>query len=235
MARKSPWAIVLGGAAAVTGVGAGIWYVAKRKKGQAASSSSPEPTDSGPVLSAPPSTPQASAPAFSGLPPSVSEAEGPPLSAVDERTALARVIHSEAGERPLEERVAVAWVVRNRARAKGLSIARMVCSPKCGRQGGKRPMSSRQAPRAEDYKVADAVLAAPQSADPTGGATKFFEPRLQDHLVKEGRPGYKRTADEVRKRWLRDADYYGSVGVWEFYGPKREAVAQAGERRVTGG
>lgn len=154
------------------------------------------------------------------------DGEGPALSELDDRTALARVIRSEAGSQTWAERAAVAWVVRNRARREGVGIAALVCTPRCGPQGRGRPFSSRRPPREEDQVLADAVLAAPRSSDPTGGATSAFEPELQDRLAWEGRPGH-RPAAEVRARWLRHADVYGRVGRWEFYGPKRPRVAQS--------
>jgi hypothetical protein len=149
---------------------------------------------------------------------------GPPLGTVDERTALARVIHSEAGHQSLAERVAVAWLAKNRARRRGVSVAELVCSPRCGKQGRGRPFSSRLPPRADDFALADAVLAAKTEDDPTGGATSGFEPVLQDRLVRERRPGYRRTAAQIRERWLSSSDFYGQVGRWELYGPKRRPL-----------
>jgi hypothetical protein len=83
----------------------------------------------------------------------------------DNRTALARVIHSEAGTQTMAERVAVAWVARNAATRRGLTIAQLVCAP-CGPQAGwPRPFSSRLPARETDLVVADAVLTAPTSED----------------------------------------------------------------------
>ena len=149
-----------------------------------------------------------------------------PAAPPDERTALARVIRSEAGSHTEAERLAVAWVARNRARKAGTSIARLVCSPSCGPGGEGRPMSSRRAARDEDLALADVVLASSTSDDPTRGANNAFEPALQDQLFKAKRAGYTKSAAEVRARWLRSSDYYGTVGRWELYGPKGGGVAR---------
>jgi len=147
--------------------------------------------------------------------------EMPGYDDVDERTALARVIRSEAGSHTSEERLAVAWVVKNRAKRRGTTIRRMVCWPRCGKQGRERPFSSRSAPRATDLALADTVLASAPALDPTRGAWDAFEPALQDKLVAQKHPGYTKTAAQVRKDWLEGSDFYGTVGRWELYGPKR--------------
>lgn len=138
----------------------------------------------------------------------------------DEVRALGRVIHSEAGNQSLAEKVAVAWVARNRARRKETTIAKLACSP-CGRGGRGRPFSTRLPPRPADLAIAAEVLGAPLDVDPTRGADAAFEPQLQDQLVAEGRAGYNKTADQVRASWGRERDNYGTVGRWELYGPKR--------------
>jgi hypothetical protein len=189
---------------------------------------SSEPASSAPASSAPASSaPASSAPAEEPvieMPPEIIEREGPELLLgyveTDETRALGRVIRSEAGSQTLAERVAVAWVARNRAAGQGTTIAKLMCSP-CGRQGKERPMSTRLAPREEDLQIARQVLAAPRSADPTGGADHAFEPVLQDKLHAAGRPGYTKSAADVRARWTRTRIYYGNAGRWELYGPKR--------------
>jgi hypothetical protein len=158
------------------------------------------------------------------MPPEIIEREKPEIllahTETDETRALGRVIHSEAGSQTLAERVAVAWVARNRAAAQGTTVAKLMCSP-CGRQGKARPMSTKLAPREEDLQIARQVLAAPRSADPTGGADHAFEPVLQDKLHAAGRPGYTKSAADVRARWTRTRIYSGNAGRWELYGPKR--------------
>jgi len=62
------------------------------------------------------------------------------------------------------------------------------------------------------------VLASPASADPTGGATAFFEPALQDRFAAERRPGYRLSADEIRERWMKDGLVLSrTVGRFEAY------------------
>lgn len=123
---------------------------------------------------------------------------------LDDAVALGRVITSEIGSGTPAERDAVAWIARNRARARKVSIAKLVCTPDCGPCCKGRPFSSRREAAARDLGLAIRVLAAPQSADPTGGATSFFEPVLQDRWVAEGRPGYNFSAAQVRERWRAD-------------------------------
>jgi hypothetical protein len=148
---------------------------------------------------------------------------GPPLFLPDEVEALARVITSEAGNGPLGERMALAWIARNRARARrpAISIARLVCSP-CGESSGNaRPFSTRMPATPQNRELAALILASPQSEDPTQGATSCFEPGLQDRLHAAGKPGHKLDARGIRYCWLRSGlDYYGSVGRWDLFGAK---------------
>jgi len=176
-----------------------------------------------------PSSASAAPPPPPPLPPRTPTADGataPAARAVTDREALARIIRSESGSHTADEKLAIAWVARNRARKAGKSIAELVCSPECGQQGPGRPMSSRRDPLPQDFALADVVLAAPQSIDPTRGAWRAFEPALQDKLVgKDGR--HKLTAAAVRERWLRDSDHYGNVGRWELFGPRRAPAPTA--------
>jgi hypothetical protein len=157
-----------------------------------------------------------------------SETGQPVYFAADDVEALGRVITSEANRYTLAERTAIAWTVRNRAQKRKQSIVRLVCSP-CGPQGPGRPFASSRAATAENVALARAVLAAPQSDDPTGGATAFFEPAVQDRLVltnrrliAQGQPpkyrGYRRMADEVRAEWQRGGQrQLATVGAFELW------------------
>lgn len=155
------------------------------------------------------------------------EALGPPPR--DDAEALGRVVTSEARGYSRAERLAIAWAVRNRARRRGESIARMVCWPTCGPCCKGRPFSSARPGSAEDLALAREVLAAPDSADPTGGASAFFEPALQDRLIADNRravadgrpaphPSYRRTAAEVRAHWSAGGQHLvASVGAFEMW------------------
>lgn len=135
----------------------------------------------------------------------------------DEIEALARVITSEANRYSEAERIAIAWTVRNRARRRRTTIAQLVCNP-CGHQGRERPFSSAQRATTDNIELARRVLAADESEDPTGGAVAFFEPRVQDRLVAEGRPGYRFTSAELRAKWQREGqEPRGTVGAFEFF------------------
>jgi hypothetical protein len=145
----------------------------------------------------------------------------PSFDQLDEMTALARVIASEAGSRRKytdAERVAIGWAVRNRARLRRVSIARMVCKPMCGKCCGVRPFSSAQTPSKDDLRIAAVILAAPQEDDPTFGAAAILEPAEQDRLVAEGRPDYKSGAAKTRENWIKNGQrHICTVGRWELW------------------
>jgi len=140
---------------------------------------------------------------------------------VNDQTALARVIRSEAGTQTLPEKVAVAWVCRNAARARKVSVAQLVCAP-CGRQAGwRRPFSTALPPTEDDLRVAATVLGMSQETDVTDGAINCFEPELADQLHAAGRA--KDDANAIRARWTSSygLERYGRVGRWELYGKPR--------------
>jgi hypothetical protein len=138
--------------------------------------------------------------------------------AVDDTEALARVITSEANGYTEAERIAIAWTVRNRAHKRGVSIAKLVCTPTCGPCCNGRPFSSAREASAANRELAKRVLAEPQTNDPTHGSTAFFEPRVQDKLVAEKRLGYRFTSNQLRDRWRRDGQHpRGTVGAFEFW------------------
>lgn len=144
------------------------------------------------------------------------ELSSPPLYIDDDVEALARILTSEAGSHSVEERLAVGWTARNRARRRRTTIARMVCNP-CGPSAG-RGFSTRLPARRKNRELAALILATPLGEDPTGGAISAFEPVLQDRLYRSGR--YRYDARGVRRKWLREMDYYGTVGHWDLFGPK---------------
>jgi len=137
----------------------------------------------------------------------------------DEVEALARVITSEAGSKRYtdDERRAIAWTVRNRARRRKTTIARMVCQP-CGPCCKGRPFSSARPATDATRRLAREVLAEPLERDPTNGARAFFEPVVQDRLVAERRPGYRFTSAELRAKWSREGQrYLSTIGAFEFW------------------
>ncbi len=138
--------------------------------------------------------------------------------------ALARVIRSEVGICSAEQQEHVAWAVRNLAAKRRQSIAEMVCKP-CGGQQEGRPVSSQQDAIAADRKLARRILHAPLASDPTGGATHFLNPQLQDQLALQGRPGYRgQSYRRVRKRWKKRygwEPYYRLGATLEMWGVAR--------------
>ena len=157
---------------------------------------------------------------------------------VDEVEALARVIHSEIGTAPLHHRLHVAWATRNLAAERRQSIVEMACSP-CGPQDRSRPVSTRQRATDDDRVLARQVLAAPCQLDPTGGATHFIDPLLQDQLARAGAPGYTNNPYvRVARRWRTsygwDA-YYRLAPTLEFWGPARRGRTARTSPSCTGG
>lgn len=148
----------------------------------------------------------------------------PLFSSMSEREALARVIKSEIGSGSPQQRLHIAWATRNLATERRQSIVEMACSP-CGPQQLGRPVSSRQEAREVDRQLADAVLAAPAILDPTGGATHFINPVLQDQLAARQVAGYRdRPYDRVRRTWSGSygwEPYYRLGDDLELWGPKR--------------
>ncbi|HTE52296.1 MAG TPA: hypothetical protein VK698_15695 [Kofleriaceae bacterium] len=144
----------------------------------------------------------------------------------DETEALARVIRSEAGTSSAQQRIHVAWVTRNLAAERGQTVAQMACSP-CGEQQLGRPVSSRQDATEPDRELARYILLSPPLLDPTGGATHFINPTLQDDLASAGRPGYRgRPYSDVRQRWMQSygwEPYYRLGPDLELWGPRRRA------------
>ena len=154
----------------------------------------------------------------------LSSRPAPAVYVDDETEALARVIRSEAGTGSPQQRIHVAWATRNLAVERRETIAEMACSP-CGPQQLGRPVSTRQDADQADRELARYVLSAPPLLDPTGGATHFINPTLQDDLAARGRPGYRgRPYDEVRQRWMQGygwEPYYRLGPDLELWGPQR--------------
>ncbi len=143
---------------------------------------------------------------------------------VDESEALARIIQSEIGHGSPKQQRHVAWAARNLANERGESIAEMVCSP-CGPQKRGRPLSTRQRPTEAQRTLAKAILATPLRRDPTGGATHFLNPRLQDKLAARKKRGYRgKGYNAVRRRWQKQYGwqrYYRLGPTLEFWGPPK--------------
>lgn len=149
---------------------------------------------------------------------------------LDEVEALARVIRSEVGTSPVQHRLHVAWATRNLARERRQTIVEMACSP-CGRQERGRPVSTRQRATDADRELARKVLDAPCELDPTGGATHFIDPLLQDRLARIAAPGYAGNPYAVVARRWRERygwePYYRLGPTLEMWGPKRRGKRDA--------
>lgn len=143
------------------------------------------------------------------------------LSDNETQDLLARALESRP---PLDEKQAVAWVCRNRARVLGTTVGAML------KDGY---IATDKTPSDISQKVAKAVLALPDDADPTDGAIDYFCPAEQDyyHNVsiahraavvagdEEGECEPIDSADDVR-------DQYASAGL--------RTVAEVGELELMG-
>lgn len=182
-----------------------------------------------------------------------------PSADANEVEALARVIASEAGSGSRGEQVAIAWTERNRARAKGKSLYDTFY-PWRSQKGGDPPASSARAATDGTRSIAKDVLSQPQSKDPTGGATSFFEPKMQDIfyaagvMARDGKVGdavisgvkltditrfknYKRDAAGIRQKWESEGSVLcATAGRFEFYCGKHQFLLAGGSvKTVVGG
>jgi hypothetical protein len=113
---------------------------------------------------------------------------------------------------------------------------------------GARPFATTHEAQPAHLMLAEQILRAPQSSDPTGGATSFFEPKLQDEAVRYGemcRRGqatyrlasgkivdtcrfrdYRKPAAQIRSEWTKGGSrVVASAGRFEFYGKPGRVTA----------
>ncbi len=170
--------------------------------------------------------------------------------------ALARTIASEAGSGTSAEQKAIAWTVRNRFRGGSIYNTQY---PWRSQKGSNPPFASGRDATATSRQVAEQVLKADQSVDPTGGATSFFEPRMQDifyqagEMARKGETGnrvidgvkisditrfknYKYDADGIRKKWRPGSTVFARADRFEFWGSSKLFAQRGGEvKTVVGG
>jgi hypothetical protein len=131
---------------------------------------------------------------------------------IDRNTyALARCIRSEEGSRPAEYLLAVAEMVRNKAKRKGREIYQHLVfstSPayhfthgRYGEQRG-RSASTRQDPQQRHLAAAQAALLGASDFLPSN-ATTWFGPKLQDS-GKQGTHSLNYDAVEIARKWGDD-------------------------------
>ncbi len=116
---------------------------------------------------------------------------------------LATVMASEAGSGQPAAKAAIAWAIKNAARAKGVNVFRLVAPD--GKFGGQlgRYCASGQPPSEIDLNIAEAIEAG-KIPDMTRGAVQWDSPNAQDALVKRGQAGYNKTAAMVAAARVRD-------------------------------
>lgn len=212
--------------AGIIGVGIGTWRLLTGAEGEPAA---PVPLPQGDVT---PTIPSAS-----------------PSADAKEIEALARTIASEAGSGTLAEQKAIGWTVRNRFRGKSIYATQY---PWRAQKGGDPPFSSARPANDAHLRLAREILAADQSQDPTGGATSFFEPKMQDLFAKAGemaRNGetgdrvidgvkltditrfkfYRKNADQIREKWYKSNTIYAIAGRFEFWGSQQSFAKRGGK------
>lgn len=129
----------------------------------------------------------------------------------EDREALARALESELGGRPREELLAAGWAIRNRADRQGVSVHDLLAPSGYGapsKSGGYA--STRRVPTEIAFAVADDVLDAATSEDPTGGAIEFWVPSQQDKMHQFGdvyRAAVKAGDSAKSKRFQKYAGY----------------------------
>lgn len=231
---------LLMGLSGAVAAGGAAWFVTRPVEGEPAPPIDlPEAPDS---ISVDPSTGAVRPGGGSGIP-----------STQEEIEALARVIASEAGSGTPAEQRCIAWCVRNRFRGKSIYAKQ---HPWRSQKGGDPPFSSARPASDAHRRLAGEVLAADQSQDPTGGATSFFEPRMQDlffkagELARKGETGdrridgvlltdisrfkfYKKDAAAIRASWGKSSAVYATAGRFEFWG--RVKKGSPAPREVTVG
>ena len=111
----------------------------------------------------------------------------PQIRFADDRDAMIRTVIGEADNQPDEGQTAVAAVINNRARQRGLPASQVVLEwNQFEPWGTAASASSLMAIQPNDPRYIRASAAVDQAlagADPTGGADHFYAPRAQAALV----------------------------------------------------
>lgn len=129
---------------------------------------------------------------------------------------MARALESEAPARRYtpEERIGIAWCAINWSNRTRQRIAAIMLPPH--HQKG-HWCSTIESPTEGSLTLAQDVFNG-KYADPTSGATSFFEPAVQDTAAKTGAAGVTRTAEEIRSKWKSEGLILTTIiGRWEFY------------------
>jgi spore germination cell wall hydrolase CwlJ-like protein len=119
--------------------------------------------------------------------------------------ALARMIASEHPSGTNAVKVAVACVVLNYARKRGVSVSALLLAPqgRFGRQNVGKYAATGNDPTAEEIEIARRVLSG-GVLDPTGGAVQFDSPRAQRAALARGVKGYKKTPEDVARQRIAE-------------------------------
>ena len=134
---------------------------------------------------------------------------------------LARAVASEYASGNAIEKDSIGWAFLNEARRRGKSLTALATLTSkygqtnlYGSQEHGRFISTARDPTKQDAYVADMILSSAWP-DPTGGATKFFDPATQDAMhakwVRGETSTRYRSANEIIAKW--SADGYRPVTV----------------------
>lgn len=121
--------------------------------------------------------------------------------------ALARAISSEHGRDNVSTKIAIAWAVRNAARADGVTLFRKLThhdGPADGKFSAQdvhpvKYASTRLDPYEQEAQIASAVVAG-TIGDPTSGATNFFSPSAQ-RAAHARNPTTTKSPEQVTALW----------------------------------
>lgn len=127
--------------------------------------------------------------------------------------ALARALESEQGSEPDAHMVAVAWAIRNYASERQRSVFEVVTAGgngagffgAQGAKAGTKYVSTAHDPHQRAVTIAVHVLSS-ETPDPTGGATHFYSPGLQDKLYAAGE--VSRDAAALAAAWTAPGGLY---------------------------
>lgn len=132
--------------------------------------------------------------------------------------ALGRILASQAFGQSDQVRRAVAWMARNRANWLRRPLAEMGApGGEWGPIANRRPFATGQPATAIERTLADVVLEAPQSRDPSQGATHGFHRGWQDQLARRGH--VQHDSDAIHRTWTTHFALETALELesWTFY------------------
>ena len=153
-----------------------------------------------------------------------------------EAYTLARFLGSEIASGNNKEKVAVAWTIKNTKNRRGWTFLKLATETtrygnrgQYGSQEHGRFASTSRDPTAHDAEIAKMVLSG-KVADPTAGATKWFDPETQRIMNKKRPCGVPRTGEDKKKACYRAVDTI--IREWEADKSERVAVSGTNAKKL---